>query len=327
MFRCLAGFVLCFLLALMGASTVAAADCQFVLGFNTLRDLIGHNIVGECLENEHYNEIGDSVQQTTGGLMAWRKADNWTAFTDGYRTWVNGPNGLQQRLNTERFEWEADYAPGGGVATPTPEPIRINGIGRTTTDSITVPYFNAIVSISHGLGQSLGSHSFYVKVYGDNVSSTKYYGTNCVEKSARLVNEGRFRGAYSGDRPILYCREDTIGEVIFEIYAPNEGEWEIEIRPLHDSPDVAIAGFRGSGDKASEVSGLFESPGVQVWDFEHDGEGTFEVEAMCSGTISSITIVSKRGTFSGSDVANLPTEGHCILVVRASGPFSVVPRG
>ena len=110
MFRCLAGFVLCFLLALMGASTVAAADCQFVLGFNTLRNLIGHEIVGECLENEHYNEISDSVQQTTGGLMAWRKADNWTAFTDGYRTWINGPNGLVMRLNTERSEWEADYA-------------------------------------------------------------------------------------------------------------------------------------------------------------------------------------------------------------------------
>ena len=97
-------------LALFTAATVHAADCQFVLGFKTLRDLIGHDIVGECLEGEHYNAIGDSVQQTTGGLLAWRKADNWTAFTDGYRTWVNGPNGLQQRLNTERFEWEADYA-------------------------------------------------------------------------------------------------------------------------------------------------------------------------------------------------------------------------
>ena len=124
-------FVSCWLL--LGASTVAAADCQFVLGFNTLRDLIGHDIVGECLENEHYNEIGDSVQQTTGGLMAWRKADNWTAFTDGYRTWVNGPNGLQQRLNTERFEWEADYAPGGGVAIPTPTPA---ATGSTINDPI-----------------------------------------------------------------------------------------------------------------------------------------------------------------------------------------------
>ena len=81
----------------------ASTDCQFVLGFKTLRDLIGHDIVGQCLEDEHYNAIGDSVQQTTGGLLAWRKADNWTAFTDGYRTWINGPNGLVMRLNTERF--------------------------------------------------------------------------------------------------------------------------------------------------------------------------------------------------------------------------------
>ena len=98
-------------LVIFSAATAHANDdCQFVLGFATLRDLIGHDIVGECLDNEHYNDIGDSNQHTTGGLLAWRKADNWTAFTDGYRTWVNGPNGLQQRLNTERFEWEADYA-------------------------------------------------------------------------------------------------------------------------------------------------------------------------------------------------------------------------
>ena len=109
--KILSAVVMGICLSLLSAATVHAnADCQFVLGFQTLRDLIGHEIVGECLENEHYNAIGDSVQQTTGGLLAWRKADNWTAFTDGYRTWVNGPNGLQQRLNTERFEWEADYA-------------------------------------------------------------------------------------------------------------------------------------------------------------------------------------------------------------------------
>ena len=89
-------------------TSVAATECQFVLGFANLRDLIGTEIVGECLEDEHHNEIGDSVQQTTGGLMVWRKADNWTAFTDGYRSWVNGPNGLEQRLNAERFFWEAE---------------------------------------------------------------------------------------------------------------------------------------------------------------------------------------------------------------------------
>ena len=102
-----------FALFLLLPTTVAAADCQFVLGFKTLRDLIGHDIVGECGENERYNSIGDSVQQTTGGLLVWRKADNWTAFTDGHRTWINGPNGLVRRHINERFKWELDYAPGG----------------------------------------------------------------------------------------------------------------------------------------------------------------------------------------------------------------------
>lgn len=97
-------------LFLLLPTSVSAAECQFVLGFKTLRDLIGHETVGECLENEHYNAVGDSVQQTTGGLLVWRKADNWTAFTDGYRSWINGPNGLQQRLNTERFDWEIEQA-------------------------------------------------------------------------------------------------------------------------------------------------------------------------------------------------------------------------
>ena len=101
-------FLLSFALFLLLPTSLAAAECQFVLGFATLRDLIGHEIVGECLENEHYEANGDSLQQTTGGLLVWRKADNWTAFTDGYRSWINGPNGLEQRLNTQRFKWEAD---------------------------------------------------------------------------------------------------------------------------------------------------------------------------------------------------------------------------
>ena len=58
-------------------------------------------------------------RRRTGGLLVWRKADNHTAFTDGHHTWVNGPIGLQKRLNAERYPWEPDYAPGGGIATQT----------------------------------------------------------------------------------------------------------------------------------------------------------------------------------------------------------------
>ncbi len=99
------------LLVLLAAPTAAAAECEFVLGFKTLKTLInaaeGPDKVGACLENERFTpEQGEALQQTTGGLLVWHKADNWTAFTDGYRTWVNGPDGLQSRLNTEQFDWE-----------------------------------------------------------------------------------------------------------------------------------------------------------------------------------------------------------------------------
>lgn len=77
----------------------------FRLGFGTLAALIPQ-VVGRPLEPERYAPNGDSLQRTTTGLMVWRKADNWTAFTDGSRTWVLGPYGLQERGNDERFDWE-----------------------------------------------------------------------------------------------------------------------------------------------------------------------------------------------------------------------------
>ncbi len=97
-------------------------DCQFVLGFATLRDLVGPEIVGDCLEDQRFTAAGDAEQHTTRGLLVWRRADNWTAFTDGYWTWINGPEGLARRLNTERFAWEADASDSSAAAPPEPSP-------------------------------------------------------------------------------------------------------------------------------------------------------------------------------------------------------------
>ena len=95
---------------LLATPAAAQSSCRFQLGFAALRAEIP-GVVGDCLEDErHDGGNGDALQRTTGGLLVWRKADNWTAFTDGHRTWVNGPFGLQERLNTERFPWEADGA-------------------------------------------------------------------------------------------------------------------------------------------------------------------------------------------------------------------------
>ena len=89
---------------------VVAQDCVFQLGFKALRDLIP-DVVGDCVDNErHDRDTGVTLQTTTNGQLIWRKADNWTGFSDGQRTWVNGPEGLQQRLNSERFDWEVPAA-------------------------------------------------------------------------------------------------------------------------------------------------------------------------------------------------------------------------
>ena len=87
------------------ASIAWAQSPEFGPGFRVLADQIPQ-LIGQPLENEHYSPNGDALQQTTGGLLVWRKADNATAFTDGSRSWVNGPQGLQERANKDRFDWE-----------------------------------------------------------------------------------------------------------------------------------------------------------------------------------------------------------------------------
>jgi|GEM_PF-1022405 len=94
-----------YLKSIPAVSNLPTNGAGFGLGFKTLSDLIP-DVVGLPLQSEQHATNGDAVQVTTNGLLAWRKADNFTAFTDGSTTWGNGPLGLQQRLNTQRFDWE-----------------------------------------------------------------------------------------------------------------------------------------------------------------------------------------------------------------------------
>ena len=109
-------------LALAAPVTLVSAQstATFELGFKALAAQIP-SIAGEPLEDEHSGANGDSLQQTSTGLMVWRRADNWTAFTNGSRTWVNGPAGVEERANEERFEWEAVAS--SPTPTPTPAPV------------------------------------------------------------------------------------------------------------------------------------------------------------------------------------------------------------
>src|SRR5438309_10848609 len=121
--RLLAGLVIAASLLPAAATPTLAAGCQFILGFKALHDLDAAD-VGDCQENQAFAANGDAQQHTGKGLMAWRKADNWTAFTNGNMTWINGPGGLQSRFNGQRFSWEANPeglpVVGGGAAAPAP---------------------------------------------------------------------------------------------------------------------------------------------------------------------------------------------------------------
>lgn len=117
---------------------------SFQLGFKTLAGQIP-DVVGTPLEDEHHEANGDSLQQTTTGLMVWRKADNWTAFTNGSRTWINGPYGIQERSNDDRFPWEARQG-----SPPAPPKAQLSSQAALTT----VPVASASASPGFGVAEA-----------------------------------------------------------------------------------------------------------------------------------------------------------------------------
>jgi len=128
------------------SAQVAGNVCRFVLGFGALQSAIPL-VVGDCVTEEQHNpQNGDALQQTTNGLLVWRKVDDFTAFTDGFHSWVQGPFGVQERLNTERFAWEANpdglpLVPAGSALVPqgADQPAAQAGCVATVQASVKYP--------------------------------------------------------------------------------------------------------------------------------------------------------------------------------------------
>jgi len=134
-----------------GRASAEQMDCRFVLGFEALQAAIP-DAVGDCVENEHHDPRDRITrQETTGGMLLWHKANNWTGFTNGYQTWVIGPRGLQQRLSIERFAWEpASIAVGADLEADAQTLGYVSAaIARYDEDGLaaTVAFYNSEASI------------------------------------------------------------------------------------------------------------------------------------------------------------------------------------
>ena len=187
------------------ASPALADGCQFVLGFKSMHDAIADQ-VGDCQDNQFFAANGDAQQHTAKGLLAWRKADNWTAFTNGYQTWINGPTGLAVRLNTQRYSWEADYnAPGITKIVPPPPPLAPNGKNWTVAFDHNLVLPGISVDDGHGHLTPLTPKGHWVNIYfrvrnnqpkpaplsSDNVSLGDKQGRNFVSQfDLRQVESG-----------------------------------------------------------------------------------------------------------------------------------------
>ncbi len=190
-----------------GGAVLAQEKPEFRLGFAGLAARIP-DVVGQPLENEHHNPLnGDSLQQTTTGLMVWRKADNWTAFTDGFRTWIDGPLGIQERRNEERLDWESRATP---VPAPMPSPTAAAAPSPTPAPSPTqAPKPNLRILQSNVLqGQGLEANSVWVmgEVRNDGVGPA--YN---VTVTARLLTES---GSVAGTASQVFAflgAGDTVG--------------------------------------------------------------------------------------------------------------------
>lgn len=249
------------------AAMAQANGCGLVLGFATLRGLIP-TTVGICTEDEGHNPAnGDGLQHTTGGLLVWRKADNWTAFTDGFHTWINGPNGLQERLNTQRFPWEVHPALGPEEPVFPASGVGLQGYPDThmsfirTSEGIEVYFvagtqsYRVVVATLDDLSTALGTaQPVQVRNRGAFSWAANYLGMGSVVALAGTASQERL-GIFHAEKR---CSPDDASHLVATVgFATSDDSgqtWTI-VGPLPTGLPATdpCAGFSGAGQPSALV--------------------------------------------------------------------------
>jgi hypothetical protein len=292
----------------------AQPACDFTLGFATLRQMIIEqygDVVGRCLENEYFNpENGNAQQQATGGLMVWRKADNWTAFTNGSITWLNGPFGLATRPNDgPLFPWEAPpgapvpaAAPAPSAPAPAspapiePAPQSFSGKGKRVSDRFRLEQGLSIFRMKHS-----GRSNFIMELIDESGRTVEL-----------LVNEiGSFDGAKAiGVR--------TAGTYVIDIDA--DGNWSVTIeQPRPTSAPSTPSSFTGRGAKVTPFFAL--QSGLRIVSMQHNGRRNFIVELLDRNGKTVSLLANEIGRFDGQKTAS--GSGIHLLNIDADGDWTV----
>lgn len=95
------------LVVLVGlAPRSSAAACALIPQAAGLERSLERRTIGACTASPITAVNGDTIQPTTTGLLVVRRSDGRAVFTDGLRSWIDGPSGIQWRLNSDHFDWE-----------------------------------------------------------------------------------------------------------------------------------------------------------------------------------------------------------------------------
>jgi phosphohistidine phosphatase SixA len=93
----------------VAAASPSPISCEILLGFATLRDMVGEAVVGQCQEAERQiPSNGNAEQRTTNGLFVYRALDQHVLFVGATQTWINRGGNVVTRPNNVRLEWEGD---------------------------------------------------------------------------------------------------------------------------------------------------------------------------------------------------------------------------
>jgi hypothetical protein len=84
------------------------AGCTFHARLDDLRERLGTDLIGDCVEAPHAASHGETRQRTTRGELVWWDGEGRAVFANDTHTWITGPNGIVRRRNEERFAWESD---------------------------------------------------------------------------------------------------------------------------------------------------------------------------------------------------------------------------